>query len=392
MEFDNWYRNKIESSQEEPPQALWEEIQDDLDLAQVWNRLEGELHPAQSSRNKVFWSIAASVAFLIAVGIWQFLPQQGTQSPLGYQMLSPRWPNELNIRTQHHGPIKEVHQRATDTRSYSASFQGDRDVQPGEPAAHQPVALAELQTSEPLGKLQRMLSLKAQPPVIPSPAPAAVIGFTEPTPLLVMETSPKTLSFLSLGVTGEFANTWQVNAKTLRGMQKSELTSTHASFVNNLGLVARASLSPAMSLRADFRFSAQSRQDYHEYIDGKYLATSLELDYAILSVMLSRRLGAFHSPHWLSAGLYTGHLKQAHQSFEGNLLTVKDQYSNTDFGIMAGYEYRVPVWKQVYVATGLFTRYGLLNAYSGNQQIPDYMNRTRNAALVFSVSVNYSLK
>jgi long-subunit fatty acid transport protein len=58
---------------------------------------------------------------------------------------------------------------------------------------------------------------------------------------------------------------------------------------------------------------------------------------------------------------------------------------------VGGYEYFIPVSDNIFLGTGLYAKYGLTNAFSGNQQIPEYLNRTHNAAFIFSLSINYEI-
>jgi hypothetical protein len=44
------------------------------------------------------------------------------------------------------------------------------------------------------------------------------------------------------------------------------------------------------------------------------------------------------------------------------------------------------------ITAGVYGRFGLTNIYAGNQDVPYWLNRTQNAALLISVSLNYTLR
>ncbi|MFW5754775.1 MAG: PorT family protein, partial [Marinilabiliaceae bacterium] len=80
MDFLKWYKNKIESGEEEPPPELWDDIQNDLDIDQVYKRLEKSL--ARDRREVWLWraTAAAGILLLLATGaLLLFLPDQQSQ-------------------------------------------------------------------------------------------------------------------------------------------------------------------------------------------------------------------------------------------------------------------------------------------------------------------------
>jgi hypothetical protein len=391
MDFDKWYRTEIESNQEDPPEALWEAIQDDLDADLVWLRLSGSL----PSKKMPLWaslSMAASIALIIGLAGWFFLSGQlslPSQLPLGKEQPAlPIQEMEANAGLE---PAEETI-ISTELYLFNESDFSSEKIQG--------LAIFEPDSAEDIYFATTAELLVIRPvPVneIPGSGPAqATIDSGRSSSLeaeFLASISPERVrpSF-SIGLVGQFANTWLLNQKTLRGLQSQELTTTNASFGKNLGLSAQLPISGKSGLRAELFFYSQNRQNYFEYIGGRYTATSLELDYTSISLLYNYRFGKNHAPHLLSMGVYAGALLQARQ-FEGEAAQkVKDQYSNTDLGLIAGYEYLFPVSDQLFLGTGIFTRFGLTNAFSGNQQIPDYLNHTRNAAFVFSLSLNYAFK
>jgi hypothetical protein len=391
MEFNKWYRTEIESNQEDPPEALWEAIQDDLDTDLVWMRLTGSL----PSRKVPLWatlSMAASIALIMGLAGWFFLSGRlSSPSQLPVSAEQPGLPMQEIEATAVQEPVEEI------IILTEQNFINERHFSPeGKPV---------FVTIEP-AKAEEIYFATAVNLMVIRPVPVneisgpgaslATINSVRSSGLekefLASISSEGVKSSFSIGLVGQFANTWLLSQKTLRGLQSQELTTTNASFGKNLGLTAQLPISGKSGLRAELFFYSQNRQNYFEYIGGRYTATSLELDYTSISLLYNYRFGNNHSPHLLSLGAYAGALMQARQ-FEGETAQkVKDQYSNTDLGLIAGYEYLFPVSEQLFLGTGIFARYGLTNAFSGNQQIPDYLNHTRNASFIFSFSLNYSLK
>lgn len=391
MDFNKWYRTEIESNLEDPPEALWEAIQDDLDTDLVWLRLSGSL----PSKKMPLWaslSMAASIALIIGLAGWFFifgrlgLPPQST-----LDNEQPALPLQQTEATAVLEPGEETSISTEQILINKSDFSSEKI--PG-------LAIIEPDIAKYIYFATTAELLVIRPvPVheIPWSGPAqAIIGsgrsFSLEAEFLASISHEGGKPSFSIGLVGQFANTWLLNQKTLRGLQSQELTTTNASFGKNLGLSVQMPISEKSGIRAELFLFSQNRQNYFEYIGGRYTSTSLELDYTSISILYNHRFGKKRAPHSLSMGIYAGALLKARQ-YEGQTAhTVNDQYSNTDLGLIAGYEYLFPVSEQLFLGTGIFTRYGLTNAFSGNQQIPDFLNHTRNAAFIFSLSLNYAFK
>lgn len=390
MSIEKWYKHTVESNQETPPGAVWDSIQDDLDLEGVWTRLEGSL--AHSSKIPVWanLAVAASLALLLGFSAWFFWFGQERTSPDApvaslqaepgagvTQSITPDIPDESFTITQ-----------TQPTPNYASGSAKSKSV---------PGLFATVANQETVPETRQMAMLPPlEKPDLP-PGKDQSINTTPPARSLAgeflasLEPEPLTTRF-SIGILGQFANTWLLSPKTIQGLQSQELTATQATFGKNLGLSLMKPLSKRTSLKADLMFLSQSRQNYNEYLSGQYTSTSLHLDYSSLSLMLSLRPGRPGSPHSFQFGAYAGTLIQAREVQGKDHLVVRDEYSKTDIGLIGGYEYFFPITGDLFLGTGFYAKYGLTNAFSGNLQIPDYLNRTHNAAFIFSLSVNYSIK
>lgn len=390
MDIEKWYKNEVESNREAPPETLWDSIQDDLDLDKVWGRLDNSLTQTRKYPLWAFRAAAASIALLIGFSAWFFW--------FGQRQGDPFAPAAV-VQQEQTNHVHETISSEPAVEPQSISLAQDRV--PSRIIFAERVLITDLEMpGDRKGDLQDIPELVELFPlekkeVSPSDNPPSGIlnsaRTLEDEFLASLEPEPISRNF-SIGILGQFANTWLLNPKTLSGLQSYELTATQASFGKNFGLTFMKPLTSRTSLKADLMVLSESRQNYLEYLSGQYLTTSLQLDYSSLSLMLSIRPGRAGSPHSIHLGAYAGTLIQAREVAGQNNLTVRDEYSNTDFGLVGGYEYFIPLTGNLFLGTGLYAKYGLTNAFSGNQQIPDYLNRTHNAAFIFSLSFNYAIK
>jgi hypothetical protein len=68
MDFNQWYKKSIETQPEDPPEGLWESIQNDLDINDVWIRLEADLGTPKRTMFPLLLTIAASFLFIVFLG------------------------------------------------------------------------------------------------------------------------------------------------------------------------------------------------------------------------------------------------------------------------------------------------------------------------------------
>jgi len=390
MDIEKWYKHAVESNHEDPPEALWDSIQDDLDVSDVWTRLEGSLSQTRKIPLWVFRAAAASIALLIGFSAWflwfgkddsvhqappilvqQKVEEENSEAPAVASLgKRPGLTHSEPKVIAHLG--KRERELTIDLASAGSKTEKSRETE----------EMAEFKRIEK----QELPALPEQPSGLKESPKTLADEF-----LASLDPEPLNTRF-SIGILGQFANTWLLNPKTFQGLQSQELTATNATFGKNFGLSFMKPLGIRTSLKGELMILSQSRQNYMEYLSGQYTPTSLRLDYRSLSMMLSLSPLEPGSPHSLQLGAYVGTLIQAREVSGQNNLIVRDEYAKTDFGLIGGYEYFIPVSSNVFIGTGFFAKYGLTNVFYGNQQIPDYLNRTHNAPFIFSLSVNYSIK
>jgi hypothetical protein len=406
MDFDKWYRSKIESQPEPPPVELWDAIQDDLDVEAVWTRLRPGLAPARVRPlylRPLFQrlAVAASLLLLVALGGLYFLGNGSGEDT----MLADETTVEPPVQQGRERPVEP--QAAIPPTAGTEGLANARTRQFAETATEQP-------GTEGIGTpggIAHTGGLPApggipSPELIPAPSRPLLAAIPQAhypgqllpiprTDFLAAATSPsdrkKSFSEAFVGASGQFANTWLLNNKTINGLKSTDLTTTQASFGQNIGLRAGTNLGERSWLRLEWHFLSQSRQRYDEYINGQYVSTSMNLDYQNLSVAWHFRPGKAGSPHQLGAGLYAGLLRNATQEVNGYTLNVAGDFTKLDYGILAGYEFFHRLRPGLTLSTGVYGKVGLNNVFAGNEFVPPYLNHTQNAALMLSFALNYDI-
>ncbi|MBW6478383.1 MAG: PorT family protein [Bacteroidales bacterium] len=401
MNINEWYKKIVDSGTEAPPEAIWDGVQDQLDVDAVWTRLDASLSSHARKKRIAAFAVAATLFLTVStLGLWYFLSPSGIdESKQAALYVSETEESEVDTgaatkpedegftaeaengippaRTDIEIPAREVIQYA--------QISPLKDVQPGEASFEE-----EVTRSQPLPLLAAHMQLDADQSNSLN-FRSSFAGKDDFLSFRVNEIrADNLLSSVYIGFTGQLANTWMLNDKTFTGLKSDELTFTDPSFGSNLGMQIGAGLTQRLGLRAEIMLLNRNRQIYREYINGNFVTNDITLDYYSLKLMARFNAGNHARPHYFLAGAYTGFMQQATQTINGISRYVDNEYENLDYGLIFGYEYPFPLTGHLTFTPGLFAQMGLNNVFSGNERMPDFLNRTHNASLNLSFAISYS--
>lgn len=380
MNFINWYRKFIENAGPEPPEHVWEEIRTELDLDQVWNSLEGEL--PVSGKRRFMYIMAAAASLFLVIGVATLLYLNFIDS------------GSTRLMVHHELQIDKI----GDFRVETSIGTGLAQARPL-PVSRQVEGVgAEIGEDE--------YRIIAEEPIIPITSIGLLpIANKTDAAFKVVSTHLKgeehqqirnrsASSRYYAGLAGSAANTWLLNNKTIQGLRSDDLTHSLPSFGYSIGIVAGKNITTNLDIQAEVHLVSQTKQNYNEYLNGKFINNNMRFEYSGLSLSAKWYFTQkdFKGRHSILTGIYTGILRNAVQHLNGETISISQDYNSTDYGIIGGYEYQYPIGNSFSVGTGLQTRYGLSNIFSGNEIVPDYLNSTRNASINITFSVRYNLE
>lgn len=398
MDFLKWYKNKIESGDQEPPENVWNNIHDELDIERSWDVINNYLSRKSVTRRAKIFAAAAGFLVLISVGTyWYFRPDnKSEQINLVAEDLNEKENEILDSETDLQNQVVVEEKR-------------EEQVQPVENKERRELLVDETVNSEPLKvekeerKVEENISNQPGYVKLDNRAIAMNSGLNKeiivnvPDKNYSEENVRENSSFkkLYIGSAGQLANTWLLNEKTFTGFERSSLISSNASFGSNFGVFFGTNLTKRLDLQLDINILVQNNQVYNEYLNGHYIENKLRFNYSQLALSVRYNFMAkrfLKGEHGINAGGYTGYLHNAYQNIDGKTINLSSNYNRMDYGIFLSYEYVIPIYKQLGLGTGFRVYYGLQNTYSGNETIPSYLNKTHNAFANISFSLKYSIK
>ncbi len=426
MDFLKWYKNTVNSGKEEPPNYTWENIQNDLDIDRVYERLEGSL---QKDRRKMWiWraSSAAGILLLLSAGTILFnrFHQTTTEKPLANNSATPDPAHllsdsikiplplvdtdsvqgiskitniernntliELKTDPEQEILITKLSQEPTiksRTKSHN-SFQFKSKL------AEIPLANNIATTRINDNKLSSMSFILSDAKiVIPHEAPLAHIEMSEPEKesFIPEHNNPKQIfSKITVFAVGELANTWLISPKTKEAFDPQDFTANQTTIKQNYGIGISGKITERWDVVGQFSFARQNGQHYKEYYQGKYVSNNIDLEYTDIVLKARHRPFKRNLNHAFSAGLYTAFLNNAHQLINDAKSDISSDYTKNDFGLIAGYQYFAPVTDKITLAAGAFYRQGLKNIFAGNSLVSENLNHSSNTSFNFTLSIGYT--
>lgn len=406
MDFLEWYKNKITSGQEAPPSRIWEDLQNDLDIDLIYNRLEKSLNKERRKVWLIRGAAAAGIALLLGLGTFLYLRPIPETPFVADNHPTQRAIDSLDSYKPGNNPdtLKASDATVTVISAEPATLIALTDAR----VETRPVGIVttstlvfkdtlahkSLETDDfemDFSRKSRLAFSLAEQHYVNLPEDLNRLPERSSDielPVNINQTKPAFSDF-TIGIAGELANTWVLNDKTIEGLNPEDFTATRPTFVSNYGFNIATNLSKRWELVSKINLTRKNNQSYNEYIQGKYVSNTINLEYFDLALMGRVKPFRKHLNHNLSAGLYSAFLQNATQTIGGDQANITTDYTNTDIGLIAGYEYRAPLTDFLTLSTGVFYRMGLKNIFAGNQLISSNLNHSINTSLNFSVSIDY---
>jgi len=390
MKVDKWYKSIVESNTEAPPEAVWEGIQDALDVDLVWGKIETDLNVRKKKPNYARLAVAASIVLAIAFGgvllyqPWNISSQSQLVESSGH--FDAPSSTGLIYPSDDGAEISPQTQGATTSQLAKVSQSTQLDAEAVDVYLQSPSSSVDEQAENVLERI-KMHTAGEMP--VSAPGKVSTIAIAQlPAEQGGDYDNNTSIRTVYVGLTGHLANTWLLSSKTFAGLQPDDLTNTNITFGSNFGMQLGTAITPVFKIQSDFLWISQNKQQYNEYINGKYVTSALELDYYTLALQGKY---SFPTNHTVIFGGYFGLMKTAKQSVEEEIILLDDDYSSYDYGLIVGYEYPIPLGHRLTLTPGLFAKVGLNNVFAGNDYIPFYLNKTQNASINLSLSIAYNI-
>lgn len=455
-DFIELYRTQVESRNETPPDSCWDEINTQLDIEETWDSVSMELDKdpllihdstgAISGRKP--GSLSKLALVITPVVLLLLIMLSDTRKP--YLV-----PSNLSVIDasgvsaaqpaiqQNDKPILSIsEQQAEEAKAFikaeSGQEQGNKEMENpfSEPGVKNKVEMTTFPVSSvPVSSipgsdtghavsytlpedaavgLTNRIYRPVTSDVIPSgqaalqpvesvaPPAAALASVTmlatdnkSPENALSPAGKPFKANRFSIGISLTEKSTWLISQETLNGLDRQELSTTKATFLNDVGIILRYTINERWSFEGTTLLLSKTGQSYNQYIYGIYSSKIYELKYLSFETSARYALRKSFNVNKIRSnvvgGAYISHLTTAYKTIDYSVSDVSAEYDPIDYGLLLGYDLEIKISEHFAVTPGIRIKCGIPNIYADQPGMPDDLHSTRNGSMEFRLNFIFPL-
>jgi len=404
--FDIWYKKLIYQIDEEVDEPLWKEIEDELDFVDTWENISTRLDerssyrvPITKRKSYLREMIAIAAGIILVLGTVKYISDQDKPVTLtsdnvlitseNLKMINQKITDDA-FREKDKEILNAMLLSKTDNQQYfSDEREDDHFIYTSFPV---PEDLADVTGYS----LSERLSLRGS--VIDTPVKASTIADHSVNYsgniLLADDFSyeDKEGSFIAIkdaGIVFGLKNTWLLNYETFNGLNPARLNNALPTYRKEVGVTTSILFKSRHAFGMEFFWRSEVGQKYQQYINASYKNRDINLDYI--------KLQGFYIwdhdkiPGEVMLGGYYSVLKRGRETLGEAKLNVTQYYSNSDYGLMLGYQLNIGVYDRVAIKPGLRINYNMRNIFKGDNIVPSQLKKTNSFSAGFNISVSYDI-
>ena len=402
--FDTDYNKWLQQVNVEEEDAVWNEIQDELDFIETWDNISSkldEIKPRKGSKvpTKYLKVLAATAAIILIM----FLPVRYFIEKANPPTIISDLGNEANEKEELKSEepilsetveeeVELVQGTETEIHLSDNSYLKSLDTLSGNELT--PIAVSNDSEGKsfsnerlPMHSIKNVtfdsdILLNSRDPLLVKLKETEASVISEP-----IESSGLSVRVVEVGLVYGYKNTWLLNYETLNGLNPKKLGNTLPTFHQDIGVTSSLELNNRHLFGLEFLWKSGTGQNYQQYINASFLDRNINLDYLKLQAFYIWDNNRF--PGQAVVGGYMAGLTMAEELVNEIRLNVDDSYSNLDYGLLAGYQLSIALKSRIIFKPGIRVSYNLVNIFEGNDITPSYFKRTNNLSASFNISISY---
>ncbi|KAB2871215.1 MAG: PorT family protein [Bacteroidales bacterium] len=398
QEIIEQYRKQLESSKDEAPEGLWNDIANSLDIDEVWDNIAAELDSEKRTRSiwiNISW--AASILLILGLGIsglWLInkksttLNQTATLSPSANATT-----NNSKIQSQ---SIISDNTQSPSNPNKKDRLNGNQNIRiisnVTNSKSTENTNSDKQEETERINKLRPINAKDLDNNISPDKHIIIAQAKVESDDINQVENNKK----LSVGITTAIKNTWLYGNETFNAFNRNSLTKPEVNIYPDFGLDIMYELSKKWRTEASIFFKSKTGQSYQEYLYGRYSNKNISLYYTQIEVSAKyvgkeRWIKSSYFNFTSTIGLYFSNLNSASETIAGERKSVNYRYHNNDYGIVIGNGIDLLLSNRITLSSGYRIKWGISNIYAGDSNIPSSLNKTRNSSIELRFTLYYNI-
>ncbi|MBI4945501.1 MAG: hypothetical protein HY840_03765 [Bacteroidetes bacterium] len=193
-------------------------------------------------------------------------------------------------------------------------------------------------------------------------------------------------------------NMWLLNQLTFDGLKANSLNETKISFGYSFGISTGYNFSDHWGGELNWYINSRQGQTYNVYNEGQYVARKIKMDFSILNPMLKYRNQGYSNlmktadSKNILMGITIGMLKRGEDNFNLKSEDITTRFHKANYSLQIGYEYEVIAFRKILLSSAIVANLGVKNIYKGDAYIPASFNRTHIASIELNIGLKYLLR
>ncbi len=399
--FNIWYNKWLGRIDEEADESLWNEIEDELDFQETWQNISGRLDkidisikPVTKKKSylKEVIGIAASILLILATA--KYISDRSQEMSVSENIALTGRYTDQKIKTIADNAFRQtgsgiIVADLSGRRAHPELFLTEREFdhqKTGRPRMAgrfmaQPGPAKQPLTVYPLDNKRAEMTLADHPGYLP-------VQYDLPDNISESDGRRNLIGIKDAGLVFGYKNTWLLNHETYNGLNPSKLNSALPTYRQEIGAATTMVLKQRTAFGMEFFWRSEIGQNYQQYFNASYIDRRINLDYLKLQAFYIWDPGRV--PGEVLLGGYYSILKTGIETRGEDSFNIRQNYSNTDYGFLLGYQLKIPVQDRLIVKPGLRFNYNMRNIFEGDNFIPSHLKKTNSFAAGFNISVAYN--
>ena len=426
--FTSLYKKRFNEIEENPTNDVWENISNDLDVNDMWSKIDTKLTSSakrKSNSRKLIWGLSFLIVLITSASIYFYnnsllnnnsklsaitLSNTDNKQKLFKEKESVKNSNiELkNLNNQNTIQQKNILNNEilttkfdTTTKANYSDFTNNIDQKQNiELVINNSTYENNIVLNDSVLKIDTLTNLKSKIVLTDSIDSdnnrLTITNFDSNQ--IYLPNKKNLFNGIYFGGVYSFNNTWLLNNSTFDGFNSNSLNQTNICFNNTFGIVVGYNYNENWGAELSGYYNSPQSQTYYLYSEGKYQNKEVNLKYTILSIAVKHRNSS--NNNWLNIpssnnivlGFNYGILNQAKEVIGSNSSLMDSYFYKNDFGFRLGYEYELLFINKILVSIGIFSDTGLRNVFKGSNSKPGNFNRTHTEALRLNLGIKYLIK
>ena len=404
--FNTWYNKWLGRIDEEADESLWDEIEDELDFRETWQNISGRLDkidisvkPLTQKKSYLKEIIGIAAGVLLVLGTAKYISDRSPEIPVSAaialngrhtdQMVKSITDNALGQTgsgiTVTGLPGRRVHPELLPAeRDFDYQGTGQIRVADGD----RPTGRTGLAANQPLTAYP--LDNNNMPEMVLADYPGYLPVLHDlPDNISQSGGNRNLIGFKDAGLVFGYKNTWLLNHETFNGLNPSRLNNALPTYRQEVGAATTMVLNRRTAFGMEFFWRSEIGQNYQQYINASYIDRKINLDYLKFQTFYlwdPRRVAG----EFLLGGYYSI-LKTGKETRGEDTFNIRQDYSDTDYGVLLGYQLNINVQDRLVVKPGLRFNYNMRNIFEGDNIVPSHLKKTNSISAGFNIAVAYTI-